>query len=506
MIKKLRTTYSILYITILCAITSCSDKINDYSDSKKPASIFPDYNGVVIPPNIAPLNFVINEKGKRFHVEIFSKSGERIIIDQTSPVIDIPARKWHKLLDRNKGNNLYINIFIKNAGWTKYAEVIDSIVEEKLDNYLVYRVINSQYTYSSKMKLCQRNIENFDESLIYENTPSNEGCFNCHSFCNNNPQKMSLHFRHFFTGTMILDSNLFKKVSTKTKYTMSPFGYMASWHPNGNLIAYSVNIFNEYFLNSKSNFYEVTDQASDLVVYNIKTNTVTTSPKISTKSRENFPIWSPDGKYLYFISAPETKGDFNSRFYSKYSLLKIAYNPDSNAWGDVDTVISASKTGMSITFPKISPDGRYLMFCAIEYGYFSINHLNSELYLLDLHTKKCRPLDLNSSFNDSYHAWSKSGRWFVFSSKRLDNLTSRPFFSYFDKNGKEHKPFVLPQHDPLFYNSFIFNFNIPELVTGKVPLYPRKIRDLLYENPDTVKFDMSVDIDALSGATKIHAN
>jgi Tol biopolymer transport system component len=247
----------------------------------------------------------------------------------------------------------------------------------------------------------------------------------------------------------------------------------------------------------------VTDQASDIIIYNVKTNTVTTSPKISTKNRENFPTWSPDGKWLYFISAPETKGDFQSRFYTTYSLVRILYDPRTKTWGDIDTVLSSNKTGKSITFPRISPDGHYLLFCMIDHGYFSINQAASDLYLMDLATRNYHKLGINSPSNESYHCWSRNGRWFVFSSKRYNHVFSYPYFSYFDKNGKAHKPFILPQKDPLFYDSFLNNYNIPELVNGKVSLNPKKIGKLFNEEPVNVQFDPSVDVDALSGATWI---
>jgi hypothetical protein len=401
---------------------------------------------------------------------------------------------------------LKIDILIKNARkWHKFKGFTDSIASDPIHPYLVYRLINTQFTLSGKMKLCQRNLENFNEYLIFENSSTQEGCFNCHSFSNYNPDKLSIHFRQFYGGTLIKDGENLKKLNTITPYTMSPFGY-AAWNPDGELLAYSTNIFNEYFTNSTKDLNEVTDQASDIVVYNVKTNIVTTSPKISTKSRENFPTWSPDGKWLYFLSALEAKDDFNSRFYGMYSLCKISYDKISNTWGNVDTVFNAGKELKSLTFPRISPDGKYLLFCLIDYGYFSINHAESDLYLMDLATKKYRKLDINSSSNDSYHSWSENGRWIVFSSKRFNNLYSAPHFSYFDTKGKFHKPFILPQKDPHFYDACLLNYNIPEFVNGKVNLNPIEIRNLLYKDAINVKFDTTVDVDALSGATWISSH
>ncbi len=489
-------------LLLLFLFSGCNEKTDNAVMKDMQPKIYPDYTDIVIPYNIAPLNFMINEKGSSFHVQIYSKNGNKISLFQSSSKIEIPIRKWHKLLEKNKGNNLYIDIYAKDKNWIKYRTITDSIASEQIDNHLAYRLINAVYVFWRQMGIFQRNIENFDETAIYENSSSDYNCVNCHSFCMNNPKKMSLHFRKNFPGTMILDGKILKKINTKTKYTMSVCAY-PSWHPSGNYIAYSVNLINQSFASDKNKLDEVTDKASDIVIYNIKTNTLTTSPKVSTKSRENLPTWSPDGKWLYFISAPGTDKNLESRIDVKYSLMRIYCDPAKNEWGNVDTVLSASKTGMSISFPRISPDGRYVIFCMADYGYFTIYDAKSDLYIMDLKTGKYHKMELNSPFNESYHCWSSNGRWIAFSSKRLDNVYSRPFFSYFDINGRSHKPFVLPQKDPLFYDGFLKNYNIPELINGKVQLSARETRDLVHQEPENVQFDMTVDIDALSGATRI---
>ena len=60
----------IFAFTILFSLTACSKNISDFhAENKKPA-IFPDYIDVVIPPNIAPLNFTVLDKGNKYYIEI----------------------------------------------------------------------------------------------------------------------------------------------------------------------------------------------------------------------------------------------------------------------------------------------------------------------------------------------------------------------------------------------------------------------------------------------------
>ena len=112
---------------------------------------------------------------------------------------------------------------------------------------------------------------------------------------------------------------------------------------------------------------------------------------------------------------------------------------------------------------------------------------------MNLETGEYHKMDINSPQTDSYHCFSSTGHWFVFSSKRLDGLFTRPFFSYLDDSGKASKPFVLPQENPGFYDTFIRNYNIPELITGEVTVSPQSIRDKVLEDAVSARMDPSVD-------------
>jgi hypothetical protein len=340
------------------------------------------------------------------------------------------------------------------------------------------------------MGIYQRNLENFDEKPILENKSFGYGCLNCHSFSNNDPNNMMIHIRGIHGGTVISHKGKLTKVDTKTKYTLSAGAYPC-WHPDGKHIAFSVNNINQFFCSGETRI-EVSDLFSDLIVYDVEKNTITTSPKVSSSSRENLPVWSSDGKYIYYISAPVATNVID-RNYAKYDLMRIAFDVSTNVWGSVDTIIPSKKIGKSISFPKISPDGKFLMFCASDNGYFTIHHPQTDLYLLDLQTGEYHKMDINSPQTDSYHCFSSSGHWFVFSSKRLDGLFTRPYFSYLDDSGKASKSFVLPQENPGFYDTFILNYNKPELITGEVTVSPQAIRDKVLEDAISVQIDPSVD-------------
>ena len=66
----------------------------------------PDIDGIVVPPNIAPLNFVILEAGDRYKVRLHGAGGKDIEISAKQASIEIPARKWKALLGANRGGKV----------------------------------------------------------------------------------------------------------------------------------------------------------------------------------------------------------------------------------------------------------------------------------------------------------------------------------------------------------------------------------------------------------------
>ena len=124
----------------------------------------------------------------------------------------------------------------------------------------------------------------------------------------------------------------------------------------------------------------------------------------------------------------------------------------------------------SLTWPKASYDGRYMMFTLIDYGYFSIWHEESDIWLMDLTTGEAKPLEaINSEDAESYHNWSENSRWIVFTSRRQNGLYSQLFISSIDENGNATKPFLLPQENPLeYYDETLYSFNVPNFTKTKV--------------------------------------
>lgn len=287
---------------------------------------------------------------------------------------------------------------------------------------------------------------------------------------------MQFHMRQSLGGTMIADNGKIKKVDLKTDSTISA-GVYPAWHPTLNLIAYSTNKTGQSFHTKDKAKIEVQDTESDLILYDVEKNVVTTIAA-DENEMEIFPTWSPDGKTLYFGSAHfeyhndsiAHETEMIQRFREcKYSIYKMSFDEKTHKFGPREIVYDAAAEGYSATLPRISPDGRYLYFARGEFGCFHVWHPDADIFVLDLKSNEVRKLEnVNSNRAESYPAISSNGRWLTFISRRDDGNYSRPYFAYIDKNGKAHKPFEMPQKDPNFYTFFLRSYNRPEFTVEPV--------------------------------------
>jgi hypothetical protein len=114
---------------------------------------------------------------------------------------------------------------------------------------------------------------------------------------------------------------------------------------------------------------------------------------------------------------------------------------------------------------------------------------------MDLNTGQYRKPAINSEYSESWHSWSSNSRWIAFSSKRQGGALTRTYLSYVDETGQAHKPFVLPQKDPAYYDSLLETYSVPELIKGSIKVNKSLLARAARSEPSEI-----VDI-PLTGAT-----
>ena len=455
-------------ILLALAAVACSTADKRTSDQLPP--IFPDYAGVTIPVNIAPLNFDVTTPAKR--VEATISNGTEQIVAKGREGVRISPRKWRALLA--EAERLTVTVAVTAEGvCTQYAPFEIEVSRDSIDYGLCYRRIDPGYEYYARMGLYYYDLAENEEHILIENTLLGSSCVNCHSFAKTDPSKMMFHIRGKGGGTLMHLEGENKLLNTKTDATRVSCVY-PSWHPEGRYIAYSINDIKQTFHNVPSKLLDVYDYWSDVVIYDTKTGQLNTYPILSDTVRmETFPSFSADGRTLYFCSAePNTVSPPEVQ----YELCSVAFDPETGEVGDEITTVWDGE-GTSLLFPRASYDGRYLMVTRSAYGTFPIWHKDADLWLIDLTTGERRALDeLNSDNTESYHSWSSSSRWVVFSSRRIDGLHTRPFIAHVDDEGRFSKPFLLPQNEPTkWYEGLMQSYNIPEFISAPIDISPRDI-------------------------------
>ncbi len=475
-----------------------------YSEIARVPKIVPDYQGCVIPPNIAPLNFVVAEEGRQYRVRIYGDSGEQIVLASRDGKITIPIDQWRALLQANRGTDIQFDVYANDSSgkWQRFETFSNRVADEPVDPYIVYRLLDGlNHNFMPDMGTYERHVESFSERPIW--VSSTGSCTNCHTFINNDPSRMIMHIRGKDGTAMVLAQNgRVERIDTRTKYNPAPAAFTA-WHPSGEIAAFSVNMLQLWHKTIDISRITI-DYTSDIGIYVPETNSVLSTSDISQlDTRESLPTWSPDGKYLYFVSgdqpwdpvlATQTIAPEGFREI-QYDLMRIGYDADTGRWGELETVLSHEDFGQSITEPRISPDGRFLMFTACQYGAFP-PYLRGDLYMLELQTGKYWPLtQANSDQGDSSHSWSTNGRWVVFPSNRRDHNFTKLYFTYIDGQGQASKAFLLPQEDPTYYDSLMDVYNVPEFITGPIPFTKEQLRGAIQSTQPPRP------VDAITGAT-----
>lgn len=481
---------SVISSAVLILLASCNQHPPDgIAEAIDLPSITPDYTGIKIPKNIAPLSFIVDENGERFYAEIKGDDGIIVKISSRNPLISIPESKWKNLLENNKSGLISFSVYTldENKNWKRFRTFTDTLAEEPIDKYLTYRLLFPGYEQWNELSINQRDLESFTEKAVIENTVAEDNCVNCHSYNNGHSDDFLFHMRGSLGGTYFYNDGKLEKANLKTTEMLNGAVY-PRWHPSGRYVAFSSNKIVQLFHAADNKKIEVMDLESSLVIYDRDKNEMfPVDFPDKEKFMDTYPEWSPDGRSLYFSRAAQIGRDYDYKDI-KYDLYRADFNPEDRSVSDPVLVFDASGKGKSISFPRISPDGKYLVMTLQDYGCFPIWHKETDLWSVDLGNSMVSRLSLNSDSTDSYHSWSSNGRWLVFSSKRGDGLRARPYIAYFSKSGRSSKPFILPQADPSFYDSFLKTFNLPEFSTTKIKLRPGTIRKISGSAPSQPKW------------------
>jgi tetratricopeptide (TPR) repeat protein len=261
------------------------------------------------------------------------------------------------------------------------------------------------------------------------------------------------------------------------EHAQKRFGFMSQVSPDGKYVVNSIDVPHAHgtrladrLYNGFYSFYGFGQvfypTRGVLAWYSRETNTLTPLPGADDPNFvQTSAFWSPDGKYLLYSRAaakdPYPAGNKRSMYANdpaetqvQYDLYKIPFNDGKG--GTPERIVGASENGMSNNFPKVSPDGKWIVFVQCKNGL--LMRPDSKLYIVPFEGGEARPLESNLPVMNSWHTFSPNGHWLAFSSKSPSFYTHL-YLTHIDEEGHASPPVVVE-------NATAANraVNIPEFV------------------------------------------
>jgi tetratricopeptide (TPR) repeat protein len=310
--------------------------------------------------------------------------------------------------------------------------------------------------------------------VVLKNMPT---CANCHSFSNDGKflgmdmdgpsgDKGAYAIAPVGASMVIRNENVYTWNQFDPKRVT--FGLFSRVSPDGRYVMSSVNesVFVQNYLDIDflQTFYPT---RGILAYYDRTTRQIRTLPGATDPAYVHCnSVWTPDGSSLVFLRAkakdsvpagprPEKAND-PREIQIQYDLYTIPFNGGQG--GTARPIPGASANGMSNSFPKISPDGRWLVWVQAKSGL--LMRPDSHLYIMPLAGGQPRRMTCNLSSMNSWHSFSPNGRWLVFSSKANTPYTQM-FLTHIGENGEDSPAVLVP-------NSTAANraVNIPEFLNA----------------------------------------
>ena len=500
--------WGVLFLLLLLSCSKHPSLPSSFTQVESEPCIWPDYAGVTVPPNIAPLNFLVDSVD-----DVVAQVGSLVYGGKKNKVC-IDEKEWRELLESAKGKSIPVTVYTKSDGkWLAYKPFHIHVAEEDIDPYISYRVLPPTFVGFDELIIKQRNLTNFEETTIYNNhmiTKGIEGqCINCHSYQNYGTSNMMFHTRLQNAGTMIVSDGELVFVNLKDESMISAAAYN-NWHPFLPIIAFSTDHTMQSFHTRDITKVEVMESASDIIIYDVKKNRVQTVLNDSLEF-ELFPSWSPDGKWLYYCSThyeykkgyEDTDELLENYRTLQYNLYRLSFDAETMTFGEPELVYDARSKNRSAVQPRVSQDGRYVVFAEGPWGLFHIWHTSADIGMLDLASSPASPQgengspaqegevgraslnlqSLNSDLPESYPSFSSNDRWLMFESRRDDGNYTRTYFAYFDKQGNVHKPFEVPAEDPEYFRLLLRSWSRPEFMKEPVSITPRQFYEKALTEP-----------------------
>lgn len=435
-------------------------------------------DGTVFPPEFPPPTIIWqdnNRSSKKWLINIKINQEENfyseILTTNTwKPEVDI----WKGLKNNSKGSAAIISVFGINPEKSKEilsgGKIHIKISLDSVNAPIFYRAVPLPFSFATShldsIKYMLGDVSSAQKpKVLLENLPV---CGNCHSFSPDG-KRVAMDVDAFGDKGSYLIAQIEKEVemSPEKFITWSDFqekstmALLSQISPNGKYVISTLDD-NEIFeardqLEYSQLFFPI---KGILTTYDIDEKKYKALPGADdTTYVQSNSSWTPDNKNIYFSRAKAVQRSKSGMTYGtgiydlnkfqalrdsfltgkkefKFDLMKIPFNEGNG--GEAVPVEGASQNNMSNYFPKISPDGKWMVFC--QANNYMLLQPDSKLYIVPTDgSAPPRLMNCNTSNMNSWHSWSPNGKWMVFSSKVMGPYTQL-FLTHIDEDGNDSPP------------------------------------------------------------------
>lgn len=156
---------STFFMAMLFAVSGCSYMKEAAGSTDALPDVFPDYKGVTIPVNIAPMNFMV-DGAEHVQARFLVDGKELTTVAGNDGVVDIPEDEWHGMTAKAAGKTLSVEVSVwddKYPDGMRYKPFEIKVANEEIDPWIAYRLIEPGYESWRYMGIYQREIASFEE-------------------------------------------------------------------------------------------------------------------------------------------------------------------------------------------------------------------------------------------------------------------------------------------------------------------------------------------------------
>lgn len=469
--KRRMTITRVLQVAAALLLTACDATVTSPKLTAEQPPIYPDYVGVTIPAEIAPMNFTLEPALTYDLMDVRARGSRGGEIHSQGKCADFDIDEWHSLTSKNTGGQITFSVCVRRDGeWTQFQDFTMEVSPNPLNDYgLTYRRIAPGYEVGN-MGLYQRDLHTFREEAMVTQGALGDQCFNCHTANAADPSRVTMQIRGETGGTLIMKDGRQQWLNTRTDSTKMAGSY-AYWHPGGDYIAYTAGLVEQCFFLGDGKPIEVYHRFGNIVVLDVRSNELLLDERLMTPDWvEIFPSFSADGRTLYYSTSRNVRLPYGYEDV-KCSIVALPFDAATGTFGaEPDTLLNGPRDDASYVLARPSYDGRWLMYAKCSRSNFPIQQPDADLYIMNPATRETWPLTAaNSPLSESYPNWSSCSHWIVFESKRENGQYTQLYISGIADDGHATKAFLLPQRDPWhYYHNLMDAYNVPDFTRTRV--------------------------------------